>query len=194
MTSKSFITFEHKFINFFSKWKTYCLLSAIFIGTSLVSGCASYENYKFIAEEFEFPSQVYAHDYNKVWQEVMKLTTKYEREVYNQEAGIIKTRWIDNTLEINFADSFGANDAVKAAQFKLIINVVKGFRGKKEVTKVTVFRRQRIEQDFLQGWKLVRSDGILEKSILYRLERALQIEAKLQEIEDKKAKEQEKSF
>lgn len=194
MISKSFIAFSISFSKNFWKRLNPLVLTFIILTPFVLNGCSSYENYKYITEEFEFPSQVYPHDYNKVWQEVMKITTKYEREVYNQEAGIIKTRWIDNTLEVNFADSFGANDAVKAAQFKLIINVVKGFRGKREVTKVTVFKRQRIEQDFLQGWRLVRSDGILEKSILYRLDRALQIESKLQEIEDKKAKEQEKSF
>jgi hypothetical protein len=161
---------------------------------ALLSGCGSYENFKQVSEDLEIPSQVYRADYNKVWQEVMKITNKYDREVYNQEAGVIKTRWMDNTLELNFADSFGSNDAVKAAQFKLILNVVKGYRGNKEVSKVTVFKRQRVEQDFLQGWKVIRSDGILEKAILYRLERALNIEAKLQEIEDKKSKEAEKSF
>lgn len=160
----------------------------------LLSGCSSYENFKEVSEDLEIPSQVYRTDYNKVWQEVMKITNKYEREIYNQEAGVIKTRWIDNTLELNFADSFVANDAVKSAQFKLIINVVKGYRGNKEVCKVTVFKRQKIEQDFLQGFKVVRSDGILERAILYRLERALAIESKLQEIEDKKTKEAEKSF
>jgi hypothetical protein len=157
-------------------------------------GCASYENFKQVSEDLEIPSQVFRADYNKVWQEVMRLTNKYDREVYNQDAGVIKTRWIDNTLELNFADSFGSNDAVKSAQFKLILNVVKGFRGNKEVTKVTIFKRQRVEHDFLQGWKVIRSDGILEKALLYRLERALNIEAKLQEIEEKKSKEQEKSF
>jgi hypothetical protein len=157
-------------------------------------GCSSYENFKQVSEDLEIPSQVYRADYNKVWQEVMKITNKYDREVYNQEAGVIKTRWMDNTLELNFADSFGSNDAVKSAQFKLIINVVKGFRGNKEVSKVTVFRRQRVEQDFLQGWKIIRSDGILERAILYRLERALAIESKLQEIEEKKGKEAEKNF
>lgn len=161
---------------------------------ALITGCSSYENFKQVSEDLEIPSQVYRADYNKVWQEVMKITNKYDREVYNQEAGVIKTRWMDNTLELNFADSFGSNDAVKSAQFKLIINVVKGYRGNKEVCKVTVFRRQRVEQDFLQGWKVIRTDGILEKSILYRLERALAIESKLQEIEDKKSKEAEKNF
>ncbi len=156
--------------------------------------CSSYENFRHVTEDLEIPAQVYRFDYNKVWIEVMKITNKYPREVYNQDAGIIKTRWIDNTLELNFADSFGSNDSVKSAEFKLIINVVKGYRGNKEVTKVTVFKRQRVEQDFLQGWKVIKTDGILEKSILYRLERALAIESKLQEIEDKKTKEAEKNF
>ena len=162
--------------------------------TIILMGCSSYENFKQVSEDLEIPSQVYRADYNKVWQEVMRLTNKYDREVYNQESGVIKTRWIDNTLELNFADSFGSNDAVKSAQFKLILNVVKGFRGNKEVTKVTIFKRQRVEHDFLQGWKVIRSDGILEKALLYRLERSLNIESKLQEIEEKKSKEQEKSF
>ncbi len=178
--------------------KIFLQLIKVSLLTSLLSlmlfGCSSYENYKQVTEDLEIPSQVYRADYNKVWQEVMKITNKFDREVYNQESGVIKTRWMDNTLELNFADSFGSNDAVKSAQFKLIINVVKGFRGNKEVSKVTVFKRQRVEHDFLQGWKVIRSDGILEKSILYRLERSLAIESKLQEIEEKKSKEAEKNF
>jgi hypothetical protein len=176
------------------KTKVSLRLIALFLVLIGNFGCSSYENFRHITEDLEIPSQVYRADYNKVWQEVMKITNKYAREVYNQEAGIIKTRWIDNTLELNFADSFGSNDAVKAAQFKLIINVVKGYRGSKEVAKVTVYKRQRVEQDFLQGWKVIRTDGIVEKSILYRLERALAIEERLQKIEDQKIKEAERNF
>ena len=51
-----------------------------------------------------------------------------------------------------------------------------------------------IEQDFLQGWKVVRSDGILEKTILYRISRILSIEGKLKKIEEQKAKELEDNF
>ncbi len=169
-------------------------LIVIGIFSFTLTSCSSYENFKSITEDLEIPSQVYRADYNKVWQEVMKIANKYGLELYNQEAGIIKTRWEDNTLELNFADSFGATDSIKAARFKLIINVTKGYRGTKEVAKVTVFKRQQIERDFLQGWKVIKTDGILEKSILYRVERALAIEAKLQAIEDKKTKEAEKNF
>lgn len=173
------------------------LLANILLGLGLtlsVVSCASYDKFKQVTEEMEIPSQVYKADYNKVWQEVMKITNKYPRELFNQEAGVIKTRWNDNTLELNFSDSFGSNDSVKAAEFKLIINVVKGYRGTKEVTKVSIYKRQRVEQDFLQGWKLIPSDGILEKSMLYRLDRALAIEERLQKIEDQKTKEAESKF
>jgi hypothetical protein len=160
----------------------------------ILGGCSSYENFKHVTEDIDIPSQVYRADYNKVWQETMQICKAYEMDTFNQESGVIKTRWKDNTLEINFADSFGANEAVKSAQFKLIINVVKGFRGTKEVTKVTIYKRQRVEQDFLQGWKILKSDSILEKTILYRIEQALSIQEKLQKIEDQKVKESEKNF
>jgi hypothetical protein len=186
---KSFLcSLKHSFPKFMAQFS---VVSLLILGAA---SCSSYENFKNVTEDLEIPSQVYKADYNKVWAEVMKITNKYAREVYNQDAGIIKTRWIDNTLELNFSDSFGSNDSVKTAHFKLIINVVKGYRGNREVSKVTVFKRQQVQQDYLDGWKTVRTDGILEKSILYRLERSLAIEAKLQEIEDKKTKEAEKNF
>jgi hypothetical protein len=119
---------------------------------------------------------------------------RYDLEVYDQESGVIKTRWIDNTLEVNFADSFGSSDSVKAAKFRLIVNVVKGYRGDQEVSKVTIFKRQMIEQDFLQGWKVVPTDGIQEKTILYRIERGISIDNRLEKIEDQRKKEMELSF
>lgn len=180
-----------RFDQFFAPVKsillTVCLAAAL-------SGCASYKQFQYIAEEFEIPSDVYRNDYSQTWQAVLQIMQKYDLSLQNQEAGIIKTRWIDNTLELNFADSFGSRDAVKAARFKLIINVVKGFRGTREVTKVTVFKRQMVENDFLQGWKVVRSDGILEKTLLYRVERILVVDRRLKKIEEQKAKEQEANF
>lgn len=176
----------------FYKLKNQLLLGSFFI-FFLVS-CSSYEQFRYITEEFEIPQKVFKHDYNQTWLATLQVMNKSNLELSNQEAGIIKTKWIDNTLEVNFADSFGSKDAVKAAKFKLILNIVKGFRGRKEVTKVTVYRRQMVEQDFLQGWKVIPSDGILEKTILYRIGRNLSIAAKLRKIEEKKAKEIEENF
>ena len=155
-----------------------------------LSSCASYEKFRQITEEMDMPSKVFKSDYNQTWDAVIKVMRKYDLANYNQEAGFIKTRWIDNTLEVNFADSFGASDGVKAARFKLVINVVKGFRASREVTKVSIYKRQLIEQDFLQGWKEVPTDGIIEKTLLYRIGRLIAIDNKLKEIDKAREKEQ----
>lgn len=165
------------------------LILLIFLST-----CSSYKEFKYITEEFEIPSQVFRYNYNQTWLAVLQVMKTEDIEIQNQEAGVVKTRWTDNTMELNFADSFGSSDSIKAAKYKVIVNVVKGFRGTKEVTKVTVYRRQMIEQDFLQGWKIIPSDGIMEKVILYRIERELDIRGKIKSIEDEKAKELEQSF
>lgn len=153
-------------------------------------GCASYEKFRQVTEELEIPTKVYRADYNQTWQAVIQVMRKFDIAQQNQEAGFIKTRWMDNTLEVNFTDSFGSSDAVKAAKFKLVVNVVKGFRSSREVTKVTIYKRQLIEQDFLQGWKEEPTDGIAEKTLLYRIERLIATDNKLKEIDKAREKEQ----
>ena len=155
-----------------------------------LSSCASYEKFRQITEELEIPARVYRADYNQTWQAVIQVMRKYDIAQQNQEAGFIKTRWMDNTLEVNFADSFGSSDSVKAAKYKLVVNVVKGFRASREVSKVTIYKRQLMEQDFLQGWKEVSTDGIAEKTLLYRIERLIATDNKLKEIDKAREKEQ----
>lgn len=159
-----------------------------------LAGCTSYKNYKYVTEELEMPSRVFKADFNQTWQAVIQIMKKYDIATQNQEAGFIKTRWIDNTSELNFADSFGSADAVKAARYKILVNVVKGYRSGREVCKVTFYKRQLVEQDFLQGWKEIPSDSIIEKTLLYRIERLISIDNKLKEIDKAKEAEQLKSI
>ncbi len=159
-----------------------------------ITGCASYEKFRQVTEELEMPSRIYKADYNQTWQAVIQVMKKYDIAQQNQEAGHIKTRWMDNTLEVNFTDSFGSSDAVKAARFKLVVNVVKGFRAAREVAKVTIYKRQLVEQDFLQGWKEVTTDGIMEQTLLYRIERLITNDNKLKEIDKAREKEQLQNF
>jgi hypothetical protein len=160
----------------------------------LISGCASYEKFRQITEEVDIPARIVNADYNQTWQAVIQVMKKYDIAQQNQEAGYIKTRWMDNTLEINFTDSFGSSDAIKAAKFKLVVNVVKGYRASREVSKVTIFKRQLVEQDFLQGWKEITTDGIMENSLLYRISRIIDIDNKIKEIDKAREKEQLESF
>lgn len=140
------------------------------------------------------PSKIFRADFNQTWQAVIEVMKKYDIAQRNQEAGYIKTRWMDNTMEVNFTDSFGSSDAVKAARFKLVVNVVKGFRASSEVAKVTIYKRQLVEQDFLQGWKEIPTDGIMEQTLLYRIERLIDNDNKLKEIDKAREKEQLENF
>ncbi len=160
----------------------------------LLSSCSSYKQFKYIAEEFEIPSQVFSADYNTTWQAILEVMKTFDLEIQDAESGIIKTRWIDNTLQLNFTESFGKRDAVKAAKFKVIVNASKGYRGSIEVTKVTVFKKQLVEQDFLQGWKNIYSDGIFEKTTLYRIKRIVDINKRIEKIEQLRSKELESEF
>ncbi len=159
-----------------------------------ISGCASYEKFRQVTEELEIPSKVFKADFNQTWQAVIQVMKKYDIAQQNQEAGFIKTRWIDNTMEVNFTDSFGSSDAVKAARFKLVVNVVKGYRSSFEVAKVTIYKRQLVEQDFLQGWKEIPTDGIMEQTLLYRIGRLIDIDNNLKEIDKAREKQQLESF
>lgn len=169
------------------------LILSVSIIFSLFS-CASYEKYKRITEELEIPSKIYKADFNQTWQAVIQVMKKYDIAYQDQESGKIKTRWMDNTLEVNFTDSFGSNDKVNSAELKLVVSVAEGFSYGRKVTKVTIFKRQRVEQDFLQGWKEIHTEGIQEKTLLYRIGIRLKNDNELRKIDEAKEKEQLESF
>jgi hypothetical protein len=156
--------------------------------------CTSYEKYRQVTEELEIPAQVYKADFNQTWQAVIQVMKKFDNAYLNQESGRIKTRWMDNTLQINFADSFSKNDAVKSAEFRLMVNVTEGYSYGRKITKVTIYKRQRVEQDFLQGWKEVPTDGIQEKTLLYRIGILIDNDNKFKEIDAAREKEQLENF
>lgn len=160
----------------------------------LLNSCASYEKYRKITEELEIPAEIFKADFNQTWQAVLQVMKRFDVAFQNQEAGKIKTRWMDNTLEVNFTDSFGSNDKIKAAEFKLLINVSEGFSYGRKVTKVTVYKRQRIENDFLQGWKEIPTDGIQENTLLYRIGIWIETDNKLKAIDKAKEEEQLENF
>jgi len=145
-------------------------------------------------EEDEIPTVKFKVNYDETWQAVMQILQKYDIAIQNQAAGIIKTRWIDNTLELNWSDAFSRSDQVKSARFKLIVNVGQGHEISHPITKVSIYKRQMVEKDFLQASKPVRSNGILERTILYRIERILTMERELKKLQAIKAKQLEESF
>lgn len=160
----------------------------------LFFSCTSYEKYKYLSEDFEIPSSQFRADFDTTWNAVINVMKKYDIEIQNQESGVLKTKWIDNTLELNFSDSFGSNDKIKSARFKVLINVNQSFKSNNPITKVNVMKRQLVERDYLQGWKEIKEDHILENTILYRIKRYLAISHYLKRIQEINEKKQIKEF
>ncbi len=159
-----------------------------------LTSCASYEQFKHVTTELEIPYKIFPNEFSQTFHAVLQVMKKYDLTQRRPDTGVVKTAWIPNTLQMNFNDSFSGRNSVKAAKFKIIVNITKGVRRNREVSKVTIFKRQMVEQDVLQGWKVISSDGIQEKVILYRIARLLNIDSKLKKIEDMKSKEEEANF
>lgn len=160
----------------------------------LFSSCASDDMMSASVGQFEPPKKIYDASFQETWAAILQIIRRYEIAELNQEAGIIKTEWINNTLERNFQESFSNHDAVKSSRYKLIITVVKGKHYGREVTKVRIYLRQFVEEDFLQGWREVATDGIKEKVILYRIGHLLKIDRGLKKMAEEKKRKQIESL
>lgn len=150
----------------------------------ILGSCTSYDQFQQIMEESSIPSVVLTASFEETWLATLKVVEQYPIEITNKEAGSINTDWIDNTYEINFTEAFNST-TIKSSRFKLIINVHKGYSPDSKMTKVGIYKRQFIEQDFLQGWKEIPSDRILEKTLIHRLKRIIAIDRMLKEIHKK---------
>lgn len=146
----------------------------------LVISCSSYEKFEKVSSGLNMPTQLMMADYRTTWAAVVTVISQFDVEEQNQESGIIKTRWIDNTKNINTSEAMVEGERVSNAKFKLLVNVAKTSRGGKEACVVSIYKRQVMEQDFLQGWSSVENDDVLEKTLLYRIQRVIAIDQNIQ--------------
>ena len=133
-------------------------------------------------------SRIYLTEMNTAWQNVLKALRKNALDVSNRETGFVQTKWIDNTAEKNFIDSFGGAQAYLKAQYRFRVSVSEGFYNGRQSVKVAVQKEQMIQQDVLEGWKPVVTDTLEENTLLYRIGRLIYIHMKLAKMEEETTK------
>ena len=175
------------------KWVNRFLVSAVTLVcvcffAYVATGCMSAYRQSVGASTEQAFSKVFLTDYNTAWQAVIDSLKSTRQDVTNREGGFIQTRWMDNTSEKNFVDSFGGQDAYLKAQYRVKVAVMKGFYNGRGSIKVNVQKEQVIQKDVLEGWKPVETDGIDENTLLYRIGRIILIRMKLAQLEEQKAK------
>lgn len=161
----------------------------------ILVSCASYDQFKKQADDFELPTMIVKADKAKTWAAVVGTMKRYEIEQQNMDSGVIKTKWMDNTLALNFTDSFGTTDKIKSAKFKLMINVSSAASNPKfPQTKVTIFKKQLVENDMFQGWREIDSDAITEKTLLYRIQRVVAMDTIIERLQRENESRQIRNF
>ncbi len=135
-------------------------------------------------------SKIFIAEYELAWQAAVESVKASPMEVVNRENGTLQTKWIDNTAERNLIDSSGSVSPYIKAQYRFRISLAKGFYGKNASVKVSVQKEQQYQRDVLEGWRNQESDGIQERSLLYRIEKMVEFKTKMQKIENDKLKKQ----
>lgn len=161
----------------------------------LFNSCSSYDKFKKEADDFEIPSIIINANVARTWAAVVSTIKRYEIEQQNMDSGVIKTKWINNTISLNFTDSFNAGDKLKGARFKMLITVSSANASKsKPQSKITIYKRQLVESDAFQGWKEVDTDYILERTLLYRIQRVVAMDGTIEKLQKEKESRMIKNF
>jgi hypothetical protein len=133
-------------------------------------------------------NRTYLTDINTAWQGVLEALKASPIDISNREAGYIQTKWIDNTDQRNFTDSFGGADFVLKAQYRFRVNVSKTFYNGEPGSKITVQKEQLAQYDVLEGWQRKESDSTDENTLLYRIGRIIYMRMKMAKLEELKVK------
>lgn len=133
-------------------------------------------------------SKIYLIDPDTAWSASKEALKSIRIDVDNKEGGIIQTKWTDNTLDLNFADSFGGADVYLQAQYRFKISLAPGAYSGKPSVKVNIQKDQLVKKDVLEGWQPVESDGTEENTLLYRIGRLAFMRLKLSEQEEARKK------
>lgn len=150
-----------------------------------MSGCLTAYR-QIVGSEIQVVGKYFFTDFNTAWKSVLEALDNQPLELPNREAGFIQTKWIDNTAQKNFTDSFGNSDFYNKTQYRLKITLARGFFEGRPTVKITVQREQMVQKDVLEDWKRIETDLIEENTFLYRIERIVFMRTKLAKMEEER--------
>jgi len=136
-----------------------------------IGGCTTAEfNLPPLAEP---PSKIYRESYDKVWRATQLALKKYPIKLNNMDSGILETDWVRGDKLFAMPTETKPRAGLR---YKLTLRIVKGKLDDKAATKVTCTKTIEVQRDFFSGPETVRSDGLEENTILYRIGRFVDID------------------
>jgi len=156
------------------------LISSVWALTS----CALFEERKGPTTFYGPREQVYFATYEEVWQALNKAVEAYPLRVSNIDRGLLET----DEVRANrvWTPPYKRSAATVAGEsYQLKFRVIRGELEKKPATKVTVIKEAEVHVDFFSDPKNMPSDGLEEKTVIYRIGREIQIARALEKAQKK---------
>lgn len=158
-----------------------CLYIAIFLSTI---GCSSFSPPQPETEDHkEAIRKIFPNHYDNVFKAARMALSKYFLTVNDYESGVLQTNYIvrDNVWLPPHKKQKNKNRL--RTQIKIV--VLKGRHNQhKHATQVSIHKDISQKKNFFEPLKPIPSDGLEELALLYRIERELEIEKKLDRIKN----------
>ncbi len=147
----------------------------------VISGCASWTappKKDFSAPPFE---KVFKESFETVWKAVQITMSKYPMKLSDMDSGVYETQPIRGDKAWVSPNSPPVPPG--GQRHKISIKILRGRDSLGlDATQVTILKQAELQRDFFSDYEKQGSDGLEEKSLMYRIEREIQIERSLRRI------------
>lgn len=148
-----------------------------------LSGCAG-ASQKIEGRGSDGPySRVYYANYEDVDIALKQSMIRYPQKVDNTEAGIFETDYIKG--EARFKPPHKITVFSPGYRYRILVRLVRGRTDERSAIKVQVTKKPEIVRDFFSDADSVKSDGLEEQVVLYRIGRELQLARAIAKASDK---------
>ena len=118
-------------------------------------------------------SAVYPNSFSSVWSATLKVLKDYPIEVEIRESGEIKTKEIKGYSIWEPPDGSVKNKDSRVYRLSILLEKGSGALGSAPATRVNVMKNEFENQDFIMQNISIKSNGLEESLILYRIQREL---------------------
>lgn len=167
------------------------LRTIFFFGLFFLVSCQSAYLKSVGGDPDQIVSKVYQAEFQLIWEAALDVLKTTSLETVNREVGSIETAWIDNRDALNLLEAAGNPAPYNRARYRLKITISKGFYEGKPSTRVLVKREQEVLRDVLEGYVPKETDGVAERTLLYRVGRIAAVRRKIQWLEEDRLKEKD---
>lgn len=149
----------------------------LFLLIFLMVGCASKRPNQI------FYSRIYDEDFESVWDCTLKALTDYPIKLALKDSGRIESELINgpyNELLFTYPDKI---EIPERFRFSLSLTFAKLLSSdNKPLTRIRLRKKLERFEDFYTGWINYPSDGLEEKTLLYRIEHLINMEKHLKKV------------